>query len=246
MNWDLICTKKAVAEETIRVSAENLKQIQSELRQGVTMGAAKAIIRGIWGETPEAKRLVSRLTVNFPKENASVIRYASLPQYAIANILGPTANSCDFFLDTQEYIERSVGVILAKIGQFDSDNEIALNTLNEFRKNVLVYIEGMRYQSFAYDVESLSETRKWSEYTVNSQAIEDGDYLMITDFIPDLKAAHDAVLKRRNKDWHYESDSTSLSGAVYDAEGCLAEVIVTHLFAEYLNELMAGIELVLE
>lgn len=246
MSWELLCTKKSVAETTIRASSENLKQIQDELRHGVSMGAAKAIIRGVWGETPEAKRLVARLTVNFPKENASVIRYASLPKYAVMNILGPTADSCDFFLDAQEYIERAIAVILAKLGQFNTDNDIALNALNEFRKNVLIYIEGMRNRSFDFTGDKSSELHKWKDYSVSSQAVEDGDYLMITDFIPDLKAAHEAVITRRNKDWHYDEDSVSLWGAKYDADGCLGEVLVTYLFAEYLEELIKSLELVLE
>lgn len=245
MIWDTLGSKKDVAESAVRETADNLKGIQERLREGVTMGAAKAIIKGIWNETPEAKRLLARLTVNFPKENAQVIRYASLPQYAIMNILAPTAGSVSFFIDAQEYIDRTVAEILAKLNNCDVNNDIALNTLNEFRKNVLIYIEGMRYRSFEYNADGISECRKWKDYTVNSQAVDDGDYLMITDFLPDLKAAHEAVVERRNKDWYYEEDSTSLSGAIYDAEGCLAEIIVTYLFAEYLKELSSSIDVVI-
>lgn len=246
MNWESICSKKAVAENAIQATAENLHQIQEELKGGVTMGAAKAIIRAVWNETPEAKKLIARLTVNFPKENSWVIGYAGLPQYAAMNIMGPAVDSCGYFLDIQEYINRAVGKILAKLNQFDINDDVALNTLNDFRKNVLTYIEGTRFNAFELSAAVDPSEAKWKDYTVASVAIDDGDYLMVTDFLPDLKEAHDKLLEQRNVDWYYEEDSVTIHGARYKTESCLRAINATHLFAEYLNELMAGIEMVLE
>jgi len=246
MIWDTLSTKKGIADTRIREAQESMGMIKEELGRGVSMSIARTIIKTIWGESSDAKKLLARLVVNFPRENSNTIMYAPLPPYAVANLLGDMKPAVEYVLEAHEYIERTVGVVLAKLNQFDINDPIGLDAVNEFRKNVLTYIEGVKYCSFELSVEEVAETPTWKDYIVNSQCIEDGDYLMLTEFDTDLKAAHNRFLERRNKDVHYTDDYTSLHGVKWEADRYLAELNITQLFAEYLNELVVKLEIVLE
>jgi hypothetical protein len=246
MNWETIVTSRTAAEVAIQECAGNLEQIRSALDKGVTLGAARVIIKGIWGETPEAKKLVAQLSASFPAENSSIIRYAGLPGYALDNIAGPTKPGITFMLDTQHYIENYIGVILKQLSHFDPNNEVALNAHNEFRRNVLIYIEGIRWNSFTLSVEEAAEASAWKDYKVESQLVEDGDYLFITDFLPDLKEAHHKVVERRNREPEEGSDNPSLAGVQYSTKSYLAEINFTYLFAEYLTQLASTLEVIAE
>lgn len=246
MTWDTLATKKGIADSRLREAKENLTLIREELRKGVSVDIARNIIKNIWGETSDAKKLLARLVINFPKENCSTILYAGLPPYAVANLLGDLSAASSYVVDAQEYIERTTAVVLAKLNEFDINDPIGQDAVNEFRKNVLTYIEGVKYNAFETWTDAAGEMPTWKDYMVESQRIEDGDYLMMTEFTTELKEAHDLMLGRRNKDVHYENDYISLSSIQYNSEAYLAEVNVTQLFAEYLNGLVTKLEIVLE
>lgn len=246
MIWDTLATKKGIADSRLREAKENLELIKDELRKGVSVDIARTIIKNVWGDTSDAKKLLARLVVTFPRENCNTILYAALPPYAINNILGDLQPVVSYVVEAQEYIERTVGVVLARLNGFDINDPIGLEAVNEFRKNVLTYIEGVKYNSFETWVNEAAETPSWADYIVESPRIEDGEYLMLTEFGPELQEAHNRMMERRNKDIHYEDDYVSLSGVQYRAEAYLAEVNVTQMFAEYLNELVTKLEIVLE
>lgn len=246
MNWDTLATKKGIAEARLREAKENLTLIKEELRKGVSLDIARTIIKSVWGESSDAKKLLAQLTVNFPKENCNTILYAPLPQYALANILGDMTDATSYVVTAQEYIERTTAVVLAKLNEFDINDPIGLDAVNEFRKNVLTYIEGVKYNSFEAWVSEAGAIESWKDYIVESNRIEDGDYLMIAEFGTELKDAHDCMLQRRNKDISYEGDWVSIGGVEYQNDSYLAEVNVIQLFATYLNELVTKLEIVLE
>lgn len=246
MMWEEIIAKKGVADSLVREIANNFTQVQDELKKGVSLGTAKVIIKGIWGETSDAKKLVAKLSVNFPKENSYAIQYATLPDYAVTNLIGDASNAADFLLDVHGYIERMVGKVFGQLSGRSLEDELAIQSLNEFRRNTLIYIEGVKYSSFCLDTETTADVTSWQEYTVSSQAVDDGDYLLVTDFLPDLHAAHKDMMERRNKDVFYDGDCHNLYSIGYDAKRYLAELNSSYLFAEYLTNLVSSLEIVLD
>ena len=245
MNWDEITSKKLAVEAAASECHENITQLREELNKGVSFGTAKTIIKGIWGDAPESKKLVSKLTVNFPKENASVISYAALPPFAINTLLAPTHNTVQYFVEVQEWIERSVVAILEKLNQCDYRNQLAVDALNEFRKNVLLYVEECTYSGSDIEAQQFAD---WAALAIKNYdyITDNGDYLTITDFVAPLKECHEKVVARRAKDFEHTGDYPSLSGTVYRARTCVGDIQVAYLFAEYLNKLSETVELVLE
>lgn len=246
MIWDTLATKKGIADSRLREAKENLELIKDELRKGVSVDIARTIIKSVWGDTSDARKLLARLVVTFPKENCNTILYAALPPYAIANILGDLQSVVSYVVEAQEYIERTTGVVLARLNGFDINDPVGLEAVNEFRRNVFTYIEGVKYNSFEIWVNEAAVTPSWKDYMVESESINDGDYLMLAEFGTELRVAHDRMMERRNKDIVYEGDYISLSGVTYQADAYLAEVNVTQMFAEYLNDLVTKLEIVLE
>lgn len=246
MIWETCVAKKVAADAAIQEVADSITHLNSELNKGVSLGAGKVIIKGIWGETPEAKKLVARLSAAFPKENSDLIRWASLPPYALETITGPTKAAIDYILEVQEFIERMVGKVLAQLSNCDINNEVGIQAANHFRRNVLIYIEAVRYNMFSVSAESAAEKPSWQDYKVESTLVDEGEYLMISDFLPDLKDAHNKLMERRNKDFETEGDTPSFSSLKWNNTSYLAEINVTHLFAEYLNQLVSDLEIALD
>jgi len=239
MTIDELLSKAMSAVASIDNASETIVGIQAELNKGVSLAAGRAIIKSIFGEGHEGKRLLSGLVTYDEYANASMIKWANLPQSVVDKFFGRTDAAQTFLFDADEFISRAMGKVLHNISETSANDTSKADFYNEFRKRTLFFIWGMN-NCTGLSYEELCEAKCWSDIEVVKHIEDEGDYLFMTDFLPDLKEAFTTLLKEHvSTDINENNVSrTGIADMDYALERYKSDVLIVKLYAVYINSLL--------
>lgn len=239
MTIDELLAKAMGAVASIDNASETIASIHDELRKGVSLPAGRAIIKSIFGEGHESKRLLAQLVTYDPNANASLIKWANLPESLVEKFFGRTDAAQSFLFDADEFISRAMGKVLHNISETSANDTGKAELYNEFRKRTLFFIWGMN-NCLGIPFEDLCEAKCWSDLPVAQHIEDDGDYLFITDFLPTLKEAFTELLKKHvSSDIDMDNKSrTGIADMDYSLERYKSDVLVVKLYATYINNFL--------
>lgn len=221
---------EAISElELIRTTTSS---VLDQLRGGVGLDAAYMIIDRYW-EGAEASKLKTRLSGQFPKDNGYVIQSANFSdKLGVALSLDKTkAYLAGIFPAIATRIEE----IYDHINSKDLNDTAALLVLNDFRKEPARFMDFITSGWYEQrDKVVKGEITDWDglrEYETDS--IDSGDYLFLTDYRKELSSAQE----RMQEDlFGYNTPSTYSMGGI---DECMSRFIgmvkMIGLFVAYLE-----------
>lgn len=236
MTLEQLAQLRAEAEASTTKIHEVMTGVVEQLRTSVPLSIGRNIIQDIWGEGIDGAKLVARLSSSFPEENSSMILHARLPEEFVKMAYSFNKETAGYLESIFDYIKKAIGEITKILSGYSPDDVIGQEVAKTFRCECLRFIEAIRYGDF--QATNVEEMEKWADFQMAylSNSVEDGDYLFITDFVPEMEKVGAEVVKCRHKE---DSDNgyPTLSNITFECRLELCTVKLTYLFCEYLDTL---------
>lgn len=237
MTLEQLAQLKLEADTTTTHINESMNQLVDQLKDGVPLSVGKTIINDIWGSGVDATRLIAKLSSSFPDENSGVIRNARLPNEIVRAAYSFNDKSAIFMEGAFAYIKETIPKIVDVFSRYSPDDIIGAEVAKTFRRESLRFIEAVRYGDFeTWNVEDMT---KWGDFqsTYFSNGVADGDYMFITDFVPEMeKIGKEAVAEREQE---LTDDGWPTMGNIrFEALRELLTMKLTFMYCEYLDSLL--------
>lgn len=208
-------------------------EIIKKLESTVPLAVAYEIVDNLW-LTNQASRLKTELSSEFPERNGSVILNAPLTEEVSLLLAIPK---------TVEFLDKAFPEIIIRVKEVYSginskglSDETAIELYNNFRK------EPARFADFVKDLWYPESDRlqkglvgNWKEISQSSYSVENGDYLLMTDYAENIRKAQgalyttlvDSMLK----------DGITLRNISYKIDQLVGMVNLIGLFGAYIETL---------
>lgn len=236
MTVETLAKLKLEADTATTTIGEFMKQLNDQLSSGIPLSVGKSIIKDIWGEGVDATKLIARLSSSFPDDNASMIRSARLPDSFVSAAYSFNEKSSVFMEYAFNYIKETIPKIVEILSGYAPDDVIGAEVAKGFRRESLRFMEAIRNGDFySLQVEAMV---KWGEFqtTYMSTGVEDGDYMFISDFLPEMeKIGQRAVATRERECEGGAKEWATLSNITFDANRELLTLKLTFMYCEYLE-----------
>lgn len=222
-------------------TSENLKfvndieSVVKHLRNGVSFPVAANIINTYWGDSAKGKQLKLKLSSSDLRVNGETILHTNIDREDILKIVGERKGIYEYFTAVHAYINDRVDTVLEGLHRAEF-NEVELACYNEFRKEVVRYLDYIN--NYFWDIRTLLEkedTTCWTQLGIPTAGSDDGDYLFFDSFKEDLDRQHKVFMENfvdlKNIDNWY-----SLSSCEHFANRLTAQIKLPYLFACWLDE----------
>jgi len=240
--WEVIEQRKTEALVLINQNIDNCKSLLDTLEQGVDISVANRIISEMWIDDQYSRRIKTRLSASFPKENGDILSNARLGPADMERWFSEKAQIAGYFDTCHAFINDLVVEITEKLGTPGGDSETKLVAYNEFRRQCLTYL--LFIESWSWEArDSISEgnCNSWDELVAATpipSGVDNGDYLFIDDFVTPLKVAQANYTRRvigfdSRTQW-------SIREIRWVGDRIAPQVAIQYLFAQYLTRCIEG------
>lgn len=236
MTLEELAVLKLEAETVALQVQDSMSQLVRQLEEPVPLSVGRSIIKEIWGDGVCAAKLVSRLSACFPSENSGLIKHAELPKELSEKSFNFNERSAKYVEESFTFIKESINTIVGILNGYAPEDEIGVAVALNFRKESMRFIDAIKNGDFlTSDVEAMTE---WGEFRMAyiSYAVDEGDYMFINDFVPEMEATGKLAVIKRALPSVSEFNFT-LSNVEFDCgrEVCVLKLI--YLYCEFLDKL---------
>lgn len=237
MTLEELAKQKLEADASTTQIQEVMSQLMDQLKGPIPLSVGKSIINDIWGSGVDAMKIIARLSSSFPDENRSVIRHAQLPNEFVSSAYSFNTKSAVFMDYAFTFIGETLPKVVEKLSGYPSDDVLGVEVALSFRRESLRFIEAIRYGDFHQH--QVTEMDKWGDFqsTYMSTGVGDGDYMFISDFMPQMTEVGKHVVAERERP-NVEDGYMTLSNVTFDSDRELCSIKLAYMYCEYLETLL--------